>query len=237
MKPWAKLPTWWYRDNERGLHCLRGGAQAGTSQSALRVTLGLAAIDVRDSDFSLTASLSQIQEATGLSRPMVIRGITRAGELGFIEVTRGTFTHASKYLLRCPEAEAGKAGGWAAMPRPEVLRRLPHIPHRGVGGLVAIKIYMTLLAARPNHSNACPLRHTTLRDKTGAQPRDIRKAITMLGNEGLIDVNYEDPAVRWGADSDQGREAQRYFIRGNLATPRKGSTAPSPRGEGSASQF
>jgi hypothetical protein len=82
--------------------------------------------------------------------------------------------------------------------------------------LVALKVYATLVAARPNDSAVAQLRHVTLREKTGAQAVDIRRAITILGNEGLVEVNQEDPALRWEADNPRAKTAQRYRIAGRL---------------------
>lgn len=109
MKPWARLPTWWYRD-ENGLKGLRGGASASDSQAALRVYLGVAAIDRPANTFEVTASLSDLEAATDLSRPTVIRGLEAAENHGLIRVQRGSPTRASVISLVSPEAEAGRPG-------------------------------------------------------------------------------------------------------------------------------
>jgi len=181
--------------------------------------MGVAVLDQREEEFIVRASLTDLEEVTGLSRPMVVRGVEAAAEFGFFTVKRGGPVSASRFTLSCPQAEAGQAGGWAKLPRPEVIQRVPQIPHRGAGGLIALKIYLTLIAARPNNSLVSQLRHVTLRSKTGAQTRDLRRAISILGNEGLVDVNYEDPEVRWGTVGKEGRQAQRYILRGNLHAP------------------
>lgn len=219
MKPWGRIPTWWYRD-ESGLDRLRGGAAAGDSQAALRVYLAAAAIERPVDTFDVTASLSDLEEATDLSRPTIIRGLKEAEIHGLIRVQRGGPSCASVISLVCPEAEAGLPGGWAKLPRPEVLRRIPRVPRRGTAGLVALKVYATLVAARPNDSAVVQLRHITLRAKTGAQATDIRRAITILANEGLIDVNQEDPALRWESDNSRAKTAQRYRISGRLEAPK-----------------
>ena len=220
MRPWAKLPTWWYRE-DYGLQQLLGGKQAGESQAALRVYLAAAILDERPVDsFEVVASLSRLEDVTGLSRPTVTKGLDRAEEAKLIRITRGGPTAASKIQLVCPEHEQEQAGGWAKLPGPEVLKRVPEIPHRGVGGLTALKIYATLIAARPNDDPVVKLRHMTLRAKTGVQSRDVRRGITLLGNVGLIDVNSEDPAFRWGLDNEQGRQAHRYLLHGKFDTRR-----------------
>lgn len=228
MRPWSRLPTWWYRDDTRGLQRLHGGARAGQSQAALRVYLGACVIERPTDSFEVVASLSALERVTHLSRPMVSRGLALAADLGFIRVTRGGPTTASRIQLVCPEAEEGKAGGWAKLPNEEVANRLSRIPHRGIGGLTALKIYATLIAARPNDSAVVALRHVTLRDKTGAQPRDIRRGLNLLAIEGLVDVNTEDPAVRWGPEDERSRQAQRYRLAGRFETRRGDLRQPSP---------
>ncbi len=219
MKPWGRIPTWWYRD-ENGLDRLRGGSAASDSQAALRVYLAAAAIERPADTFEITASLSALEDATDLSRPTVVRGLRVAESHGLIRLQRGGPTSTSVISLVCPEAEEGRPGGWAKLPRPEVLRRIPRVSRRGAAGLVALKVYATLVAARPNDSAVAQLRHVTLREKTGAQAVDIRRAITILGNEGLVEVNQEDPALRWEADNPRAKTAQRYRIAGRLDAPK-----------------
>lgn len=233
MRPWNSLPTWWYRSEEPGLVKLLGGARSGDSQAALRVVLGIASSDERPiGTFRVGLSLSELQDSSQLSRPKVLAGVALAQEHGFIRVERGGPTARNTYELVCPEFEAGESGGWAKMPNAEVLTRIPRLPHRGARALVALKVYMTLLAARQKGSAVVPLRHVTLREKTGAQPTDIRRAISMLAAEGLIDVNTEDPAERWQPADDRHRRAQRYHLVGKFADTRTRSNSVSPNGAG-----
>jgi hypothetical protein len=60
------------------------------------------------------------------------------------------------------------------------------------------------------------LRHTTLRDKSGAQTNQIRSAVSLLANEGLIHVIAESVG-------DEAHRVQKYQIVGRLEAPRNWS--------------
>ncbi len=211
MRPWSKLPSWWFRPGEEALIKLEGGQQAGLSQAALRVYLGLAAAERKDAAvFEVQASLSNLEDLTQLSRVMVHRGIHRAAHAGLITYTPGGRRTPSTFQLVRPDEGAG---GWAKLPRREVLERVPRLPHRGANALVALKLYLILLAGRPNDNLVVALKHKTLRDKSGAQTNQIRAAISLLANEGLIHVLAEDT----GGDY----HVQKYQIVGKLDAPRR----------------
>jgi len=228
VKPWSKVPTWWYRAPPTpypelgvvdGLMLssvfarLRGGNQAGASQAALRVVLGLASADRKADTFEVVASLDDLEKLTELSRSMVLKGIALAVKHGFITYTPGRPREKSRFLLL--QAEGDGAGGWAKLPNEQTRTRIPKIPHRGDVGLAALKIYLTLLAARPNDNTVLALRHETLRFKTGCQTKHVRAAISLLANEGLIHVIREEDPI------DPAYKAQQYQICGKLDAPRK----------------
>ena len=87
--------------------------------------------------------------------------------------------------------------------------------------MVALKLYMTLLAGRTNANAVVAMRHDTLRGKTGCQPNQIRSAISLLANVGLIHVVEEALKDSWGND-----RAQKYQIIGQLGSRRDWSEAP-----------
>lgn len=214
------IPTWWYRAGEgkKGLEALRGGQWAGESQAALRVLIAVALAQPPKVRFQSKASLTELEGLTGLSRPTVLRGIHAAVAAGLLEYAKGGPREASEFALVSPEATSGTPGGWAKLPAPQAARSIPCIPKRGNAGLVALKVYLTLIAARPNNSPEARLTHRTLRAKTGAQPRDIRKAISLLANEGLVHVNHEDKG-QFIEDEHSWQPAHRYRISGNLLKP------------------
>lgn len=215
MRPWSKLPSWWFRPGEEALIKLEGGRQAGASQAALRVYLGLVAAERKEAaGFDVQASLSNLEDLTKLSRVMVLRGIMRAKEAGLITYAPGGRRTPSTFELVRPD---DGAGGWAKLPRQEVLNRVPRLPHRGATALVALKLYLILLAGRHNDNTVVALKHQTLREKSGAQTNQIRSAISLLANEGLIHVIVEDTGEDY--------RVQKYQIVGRLDAPRNWTTA------------
>ena len=230
MRPWSKLPTWWFRSDSAEvvfvpdgspftcgtgrLAALRGGLQAGASQAALRILLALACADERRAEaYGLEASLENLEAWTGLSRLSVLRGIRRAVEHGLIIYEPGGPRRKSHFELARPETDG--AGGWAKLPTAQVRQRIPRIPHRGDVGLAALKIYLTLIAARSNANTVVALRHDTLRAKTGCQTGHVRAALSLLANEGLIHVVHEEDSA------DARYKAQKYQICGRLDAPRR----------------
>ncbi len=215
MRPWSKLPSWWFRPGEEAHISLEGGKQAGVSQAALRVYLGLTAAARKNAaSFQVQASLSDLEDLTRLSRVMVHRGILRADQAGLIAYTPGGRRTPSTFdLVRSNDG----AGGWAKLPRQEVLERVPRLPHRGATALIALKLYLILLAGRHNDNTVVALKHKTLREKSGAQANQIRAAISLLANEGLIHVITEDVGDDY--------RVQKYQIVGKLEAPRRWITA------------
>lgn len=214
MRPWAKLPSWWFRPAEEALITLEGGQQAGTSQAALRVYLALAAAERKDAaSFDVQASLSNLEDLTKLSRVMVHRGILRAAKAGLICYIPGGRRTPSNFELVRPDKGAG---GWAKLPRQEVLQRVPRLSHRGASALIALKLYLILLAGRHNDNSVVALKHKTLREKSGAQTNQIRAAISLLASEGLIHVITEDIGDDY--------RVQKYHIVGRLEAPKRWNT-------------
>lgn len=207
------LPTWWY---PQGLVLpeLRGGAAAGKSQAALRVLLALVAAPRPAGSFSGEASISDLQDWTQLSRPMVLKGIAEARLAGLIAFEPGMQGRKSTYRL--VRADESSAGGWAKAPNQEIRQRVPRLPHRGDVALAALKFYLTLLAARPNQNLAVALKHETLRTKSGCQTRHVRSAISLLAIEGLVQVR--------DSEEDNPHRVQRYALSGRLEAPRRWTT-------------
>lgn len=192
---------------------LRGGTGAGHSQAALRVLMGIAACDRPAMQLDARLSLDELQDLTLLSRSMVLHGIRLAEASAFIAYSPGKPRTKSHFTLL--QGDTPGAGGWAMLPNEQVRTRIPRIPHRGDVALAALKIYLTLVAARPNKNLVVRLRHDTLRDKTGCQARHVRSAISLLANEGLIHVLADDE------DGGQARPVQQYQICGKLDAPKR----------------
>ena len=88
----SKCPTWWVRNDDLGLKKFSGGKNAGTSISALKCILGISvSIDFWTRKAKL--SVSDLEALTGLSRPMVIRGLKELVELGIVVVDKTAHVH------------------------------------------------------------------------------------------------------------------------------------------------
>lgn len=217
MRPWSKLPSWWFRPGQEVLIGLNGGQQSGISQAALRVYLGLAAAARKEAaSFEVQASFSDLQDLTKLSRVMVQRGIQRSVQAGLITYQPGDRRSRSTFELARKD---DGAGGWAKLPRQEVLERVPRVPHRGSSALIALKLYLILVAGRHNDNSVVALKHITLREKSGAQTNQIRTGISLLANEGLIQVNSE---------TGDGYAVQKYHLVGQLDARRQWAMATTP---------
>ena len=83
----SKCPTWWVRDAQMGIQKFGGGKNAGSNISALKCILAIStSIDFHSRKAKL--SISDLEALTGLSRPMVIRGLQGLAELGIVEVDK-----------------------------------------------------------------------------------------------------------------------------------------------------
>src|SRR6185437_5296849 len=87
MTRWASFPRWAAEE----LTAFVAGSNAGTHMAAIRIYLALAL----ESDFNTrvaSVSWTTLQAVTGLSRPMITRGIEAAEAAGLIEVDRSSGT-------------------------------------------------------------------------------------------------------------------------------------------------
>lgn len=191
MARFAALPTWWIR-GEPGLVAFEGGEKAGTSIASLKLMMALATL----ADFhtkQTKSSVSDLEKITGLSRPMVLRGIAQLEELEILGVDREG--HVNVYELVVPKSDQG----WAKLPYDRVRLRLPEFLNRGVVPLGALKVYLALAMLRPNGSAEIALSHEKLRAYTGLQKRNIRPALDILFSHSLIRLDKIE------ADNPKGR--------------------------------
>lgn len=219
MHHWERLPTWWYGHEPCTLVGLTGGRRAGESSAALMVLLALGASAREDEDelYEVRATLSSLQGITGLARSVVRRGILRAQELGFIQYEPGGPRVKSRFTLGVSSLSDGRRP-WAQLPFDQVRKKLSEMDIRLDATLCALKIYLVMLAARRNDQPYVRLSHSLLRKKTGAQTRQIRPALSMLANAGLIRIDSE-------LDKDpESQKATAYFIVGLV--PRSRSSQP-----------
>jgi len=171
--------TQWVRQD--GLKSFRGGSSAGRSIAALKCFIALG-ISVHFMTRKVKLSLSGFEELTGLSKPMVIRGIEALEQEGVVSVVRGA--HTNEYTLNHGYQEEH----WAKLPVARLRKHLKEIPNRGLIPLTALKIYLVLATVRQRHSIEANIGYDKLREKTGVQRSQIRSALDILLNHSLIRV-------------------------------------------------
>jgi len=175
---WASFPRWWVRDRLPGF---TAGVSAGKNMAALKIYLAVAlTADYRTRRAEV--SWSELSELSGLSRPMLKRGIDSAQQSGILEVTSNGYRHS--YCL----TSAADQLGFAKLPKNRLRLVLPKLPGRGYIALDALKIYIALLTVRPRDRFVVPITHKHLINWTAIQPTRIRPAIDVLTNHRLIHV-------------------------------------------------
>lgn len=183
MARFSALPTWWVR--ELGMSAFLGGSQAGESIAALKVLMAISVL-MNFHTRKAKNSCTDLEKLTGLSRPMVLKGIGVLEGLGVVDVNRDAYVN--EYELTANEDDRG----WAKLPYDRIRSRLPELSNRGVVPLAALKIYLVLVALRPNTSQSLSISHEKLRDYTGVQKKHIRPALDILYSHSLIRLSLVD---------------------------------------------
>lgn len=181
----SKCPTWWIRDAQTGLSKFGGGKSSGLNIAALKCYLALStSIDFHTQKAKL--SISDLETLTGLSRPMVIRGLQALVELAMVKVDKTA--HIYEYELTSEKKDLG----WGKIPYERMRRHLPEMLNRGVIPLTALKIYLLLIALRPNSSNSIAINYETLVGYLGCQRAQIRPALDILYSHTLVRISLEE---------------------------------------------
>ncbi|SFU98495.1 hypothetical protein [Halomonas korlensis] len=180
MHGFRKLPSWWMRD-DLALKRFKGGRHLGNSIAALKILLAITVMCEVDGMFA-RVPYSVLMRITGLSRPMLPRGISLLEDSGLIQVDRSG--HSSTYHLMTSPADLG----WAKVPCIKVQEALAGLPNRGEAGLSALKIYIYLLAVRPNHVRHVFASYTMIRKRTGLQQKWVRPGLDILFSHLLIHI-------------------------------------------------
>lgn len=183
MARFSKFPTWWTRS--RGMVVFKGGGSAGASIAALKCLIAISTII----DFYSRkgrVSFSDLELITGLSRPMVVKGIEMLEALEIAGVNRTG--HVNEYELTV----LGDDDKWAKLPVDRLKQHLPLLPNRGVVPLTALKIYLLLVSLRPNNSLSLSIGYDRMRELLGVQKAQIRSALDILYSHALIRITKNE---------------------------------------------
>lgn len=178
----SKCPTWWLRVPSFPGSDFKAGKFAGTSIASLKCVMAISS-KIDFSSCKAKLSFSDLEGLTGLSRPMVSKGIAIVEALEIVRVDRSG--HGNEYELTVTDDDKY----WAKLPTDKMAAQLPLILNRGAVSLAALKIYMQLVALRPNDSDTVALTHEKMRELTGVQKTHIRPALDVLINHSLIRLN------------------------------------------------
>lgn len=182
-KRFCMCPSWWVRDEE-GLTRFSAGKNAGQNIAALKCVLAIStAVDFHTRKAKL--SLSDLEKLTGLSRPMVIRGLATLQDFGIVNVCKDGRVHEYELTIKKDDAN------WGKVPYDRVLKQLPTLPNRGAIPLTAMKLYMLLIAYRPNTSETVFIGYDLIEQYLACQRSQIRPALDILYTHKLISVALE----------------------------------------------
>lgn len=178
----AKCPTWWVRVNNQNF--FPGGRSAGVSIAGLKCLFALS-LTLEFHSLESDKSITDIESLTGLSRPMVIKGLRHLEAMKLIVITRGIHAHSYRVI------EPTNDRGWAKVPYRQVSNELRLLLNRGAVSLLVLKTYLFLLARRPNESGTVSLPYETILAQTQGQRSDVRRALDILVIHKLIKCEKE----------------------------------------------
>ncbi|WP_318448834.1 hypothetical protein [Photobacterium leiognathi] len=176
-KRFGSLPNWWFR-NEVLFSELRAH-QTGEGIASMKCLLALSVlIDFYTKDVSV--SITEIETITGLSRPMVIKGMVKLEYLGVISVDKNNYRNNYKLIVTKDDSR------WAKVPSDMIRKQLKTISNRGTAPFVALKIYITLLSLRYKNEINVKISHEVIRNYTKVQPNQIRAGLDVLFSCSMI---------------------------------------------------
>ncbi|KJZ52487.1 hypothetical protein [Pseudomonas marginalis] len=208
----SKLPTGWTRTTGCDLASFKAAEQAGASIAALKCLLAVS-LQMDFHSRSAVVSYNDFETLTGLSRPMIAKGIRTLEDKKILAIETA---HTHRYTVNEVEDK-----NWAKIPFDLLSLRLRDLGNRGAVRLAALKIYVLLAARRNNNYDWTALTYEQICAHTGVRRGDIRAALSELYSLGLLHADMIQP--------DDGKQSfKAYFIRGlTIADPRLGR-APEP---------
>lgn len=175
----GSLPNWWFR--VEGAEFLQGlrADDTGTGIAAMKCLLGLSVL-INFYTRRIKVSLTELEALTGLSRPMVIRGLNRLESDGLVAAIRDKKLNTYELTI-IPQDDK-----WAKVPRDKVRKTLKEISNRGIAPFTALKLYIALLSLRYKDNDSVKITHQHLRTYTGIQTTQLRQGLDVLYCTKLI---------------------------------------------------
>lgn len=175
----GSLPNWWFR-NSHLLPSLKAN-EVGEGIAVMKCLIALSVLidfKTRCTD----SSLSDLESITGLSRPMIIKGVGWLHDMKIIKIDKSF--HVNRYEILVIDSD----DKWAKTPVNIIRKNLKSISNRGVAPFSALKIYLTFLSIRYQDKNTVRITHDTLREHTRIQATHVRKGLDVLYSASMIHV-------------------------------------------------
>lgn len=193
LKPWYRSPSLPLVDGLKQLHWAKTGDLSPAAGIAA-LMLYVAMIFTAEEELSETgeerwvssASYETLIKATGgISRSLTSQGIKRLQEIRLIEVEGSP--QKRRYLI----CGLNKARDWYKLPCKDivhvnVITPFRHMTLRSKYELHALKLYLYLASTRDNKTPFTTASYETIYSRIGIPERDIRRAISLLINSGLL---------------------------------------------------
>jgi DNA-binding transcriptional ArsR family regulator len=224
---WKRIPSARFIDDsvlcelQGGKSGVCGHRNVGAKISALMlyIAIGLCAEEEEvDGGRVLRASptYDELQNLTGLSRPLISTALSVLDELKLIEKEpqgRGASYQLTGYDY---------SKGWCKVPFRALSKKVngsvqiepfSHFTKRGVMELYALKLFLYLLAIRDNATSESRVSYELISERTAIPRKFIRKTGTFLISSGLLS-NIKRSSHQDGGDSDHEGGANQYYVTG-----------------------
>lgn len=182
-KKFCALPNKWIRENKL---CDIYAAKSGESIATLKCLLALNLCMDFSSKETPDVSYSKLEDLTGLSRPMIAKGINTLISKGIVKIEKeSSGRKARSYKFVTEDA------WWSKVPRNKIYIFIKELNNRGISSLSALKIYLVLLTFRDYKSGIVNLGYEKIRGYTGLQSKDIKSGLQILYEYKLIYITQE----------------------------------------------
>lgn len=150
----------------------------------------------------VSLSLSELEEYTGCSKPMVIRGINHLITMGIItKLNQGKTNVKGRYVINFPSTK------FTQVPY-EIFNTLRNFPNKGIVSLVALKAYLVLLKFRINYTPKAEVSYVGF-SRYHINQKYLTKALAVL-----ISSNYISIYKQYSFDASGGytKTSNSYFL-------------------------
>ena len=198
MKEWVRMPSYWIRDKTKFplVEMKWQGANKADQIAALMLYIVLVhhandeiAKDLPDVGLC-KITYSELSDITGLSRSKISGGLNILYDLGVVS----KFGSGRNNIYKIKNY--GSHSGWAKLPAKGLYSKdyqKIHAFHRFnlrlKNELNAMKIYLLIIALRDNSTNYAKIGYNRINEYTGIPRNNIRTALSLLVNLGLIHVD------------------------------------------------